>query len=193
MKRYLAAATAVLALAAVPGAWAHAHVSPPVVVAKDGQLFTVDVPNEKDNAQTTSVELTPPEGFIIDSVVPVPGWKVGIEKSGSGEEAQINRVIWSGGRLHANEAGSFPFLASADSAKSYSFTVRQTYSDGTVVDWSGPESSDTPAPVVEAKSSLGGGGTSTISWIALALGAVALLLGILALAARGRGGARELA
>ena len=32
------------------------------------------------------------------------------------------------------------------SARTLVFTVRQYYSDGSVVDWSGPESSDTPAP-----------------------------------------------
>ena len=191
MKRYLAAAAGVIALAVAPNAWAHAHVSPPVALAKEGQLFTLNVPNEKDDAQTTMVELTPPEGFSIDSVAPVEGWKVGIEKTGSGEESNINKVIWSGGTLRANETTDFPFLGSADSSKSYEFDVRQTYSDGSVVDWSGPESSDAPAPVMEAKSSLGGGGTSVVSWIALALGAIAVLIAGIALA--GRGGGRELA
>ena len=46
--------------------------------------------------------------------------------------------------------------AQPSSAKTYTFGVRQTYSDGSVVDWSGPESSDTPAPTIEASSSLGG-------------------------------------
>ena len=32
----------------------------------------------------------------------------------------------------------FQFLASTDAAKTYTFKVRQTYSDGTVVDWIGP-------------------------------------------------------
>ena len=181
MKRYLAASAAALALVAAPAAWAHAEISPAVAKAKATQAFTLNVPNEKDTARTTMVELTPPEGFRIDSVAPVPGWKVGIEKSGSGEEAQINRVLWSGGKLRANEATNFPFLAEPDSAESYSFAVRQTYSDGTVVDWSGPESSDTPAPVIEAKSSLGGGGSNTLAIVAIALGAVALVVAALGL------------
>jgi len=63
--------------------------------------------------------------------------------------------------------------------------VRQTYKDGSVVDWSGPESSDTPAPTLEAKSSLGGG-TSTIALIALVVGAIGVVLGVLALLAGGR-------
>jgi hypothetical protein len=50
-----------------------------------------------------------------------------------------------------------------------------------VVDWSGPESSDTPAPVVELKSDLGGGGSDTLAIVAIALGAVALIVAILGL------------
>lgn len=192
MKRYLAAAAGVVALAVAPNAWAHAHVSPPVALAEEGQLFTLNVPNEEDDAQTTMVELTPPEGFSIDSVAPVPGWKVELAKTGSGDESKINKVIWSGGTLRADETTDFPFLASTDSAKSYSLEVRQSYSDGSVVDWSGPEGSDAPAPVLEARSSLGGGGgTSVVSWIALALGAIAVVVAGIALL--GRGGGRELA
>jgi len=63
--------------------------------------------------------------------------------------------------------------------------VRQTYSNGKVVDWSGAESSDTPAPRVEAVSSFGGS-SSTLTIVALVVGAIGVLLGIVALATRGR-------
>ena len=46
-------------------------------------------------------------------------------------------------------------------AGTYTFQVEQTYSDGSIVDWAGSESSAAPAPTIAAKSSLGGGGTST--------------------------------
>jgi hypothetical protein len=70
--------------------------------------------------------------------------------------------------------------------------VRQTYEDGTVVDWSGPESSDTPAPTIETTSSLGGGGGSDVlSIIGIVLGALGLVAGGVALLSV-RGG-RELA
>ena len=78
----------------------------------------------------------------------------------------------------------FQFLASTDKAEQYRFAVRQTYSDGTVVDWSGPESSDAPAPVIEAKSSLGGGGSQTLAIVALALAAVGLVVATAGLLAR---------
>ena len=65
--------------------------------------------------------------------------------------------------------------------------MRQTYSDGTVVDWNGPESSDTPAPTVEALDSFGGGGgTSTIEIVALVLAIAALVVAVVALVG-GRG------
>ena len=62
------------ALALAGSAFAHAELSPAVVLAKKGQLFTLAVPTEKENAETTKVELTPPSGFSIDSFVPASGW-----------------------------------------------------------------------------------------------------------------------
>ena len=59
--------------------------------------------------------------------------------------------------------------------------MRQTYSDGSVVDWSGPESSDAPAPQVEFKSSLGGGGSSTLAIVALVVGVLALVVAVIGL------------
>jgi uncharacterized protein YcnI len=178
--------TAALAAALIvaSSAWAHAEVSPPVVKAKTSQLFTLAVPTEKEDASTTKIELTPPAGFSIDSFAPSPGWKRDVQSTGSGEETAIEKVTWSGGSVPTEEDAFFQFLASADSSKTYTFKVRQTYSDGSVVDWSGPESSDTPAPVVEAKSSLaGGGGSSTLEIVALVLGGLALVVAVVALVA----------
>jgi uncharacterized protein YcnI len=179
------ALTAVSALVAVTAALAHAHVSPPVALANESQVFTLAVPTEKEGATTTTIEMTPPSGFSIDSFVPSPGWKRTVQQTGSGEDAVVTKVTWSGGSVPTGEDSAFSFLAGPGSAGSYSFGVRQTYSDGTVVDWSGPESSDTPAPVVEATSSLGGGGSSTLAIVGVVLGAIALVVAVAALATRG--------
>jgi uncharacterized protein YcnI len=184
-------AAAVIALSLAPSAAAHAEVSPSVVLAKSSQVFTLAVPTEKEGVATTKVELTPPPGFGIDSFAPAPGWKRDVQTSGAGEEAQIQKVTWSGGRVPTDEDAIFEFIASPTSAKSYTFQVRQTYSDGSIADWSGPESSDTPAPVIDAKSSLGGGGSSTLAIVALVVGAAGVLLAALSLVSRG--GARPLA
>jgi uncharacterized protein YcnI len=185
----LAVACVALALAAT--ASAHAQVSPPFAVAKASELFTLAVPTEKEDATTAKVELTPPSGFSIDSFVPAPGWTREAQTTGSGEETEIQKVTWSGGSIPTEEATNFQFLASADEAKTYTFKVRQTYSDGTVVDWSGPESSDTPAPTIEAKSSFGGGGGSdTLAIVALAVAGLGLVVAAAALI--GRSGRRSL-
>jgi uncharacterized protein YcnI len=175
-------ATGAIALIAAASASAHARISPSVSLAKELDLYSLAVPTEK-NGFTTKVELTPPQGFTIDSFVPSPGWKRTVQQTGSGEDAVIQKVTWSGGHVPTDDDALFQFLAVADSAKTYSFGVRQTYSDGSVVDWSGSESSDTPAPTIEAKGSLGGGGSSTLSIVAIALGGIALVVAIVGLVA----------
>jgi hypothetical protein len=81
------------------------------------------------------------------------------------------------------EDAAFHFLATANESKTYEFDVRQTYSDGSIVDWNGPESSDTPAPTLEARSSFGGGSSSTLGIVAIVLAGVALLVAVVGLAA----------
>jgi uncharacterized protein YcnI len=184
-------AAAVIALSLAPSAAAHAEVSPSVVLAKSSQVFTLAVPTEKEGVATTKVELTPPAGFGIDSFAPAPGWKRDVQTTGSDEESQIEKVTWSGGHVPTDEDALFEFIGSPGSAKSYTFQVRQTYSDGSIADWNGADSSDTPAPAIDAKSSLGGGGSSTLAIVALVVGAVGVLLGALSLVSRG--GARPLA
>ena len=179
----LGALAALAALVYSGSAWAHAHVSPGTVTANESQVFTLAVPTEKENASTTSVELIPPRGFSIDSFVPSPGWKRDVQQTGSGEDATVTKVTWTGGSVPTGEDAAFSFLGGPSGSGSYTFTVRQTYSDGSVVDWSGPESSDTPAPVVKAVSSFGGG-TSALTIVALALGAVGVVLGAVALLVR---------
>ena len=182
MNRWLITSiTIVAALVFAASASAHARVSPSFALAKSGEVFTLAVPTEKENATTTKIELTPPQGFGIDSFVPSPGWKRVLQQTGSGEEAVITKVTWDGGKVPTGEDAAFSFIATPDSAKTYTFGVRQTYSDGTVVDWSGPESSDTPAPTVDAKSSFGGG-TSTLAVIALIVGGLALVVAVVAVA-----------
>jgi uncharacterized protein YcnI len=192
MKSSSGRARALVGLAAIGGgltltasAWAHAEVSPPVAKSKTTELFTLAVPTEKEGLTTTKVELTPPSGFGIDSFVPSAGWKRDVQQTGAGENTQIQRVTWRGGKTPTEEDAVFQFLATPDSSKTYRFSVRQTYSDGSVVDWSGPESSDTPAPALEAKSSLGGGSSSTLSIVAIAIAGAALVLAAASLVARG--------
>jgi uncharacterized protein YcnI len=166
------------ALAFAGSASAHAHISPAIATTED-QVYTLVVPTEKEDASTTQIEVTPPSGFSIESVAPAPGWKQEVATSGSGEETEITKVTWSGGDIPPEQAAFLSFFGSGEEAKTYAFKVRQTYSDGEVVNWAGPESADEPAPTIELESSLGGGGgNKTLEIVALAVGGVALVLAL---------------
>ena len=174
-----AAACALVAI--VPAvASAHARVSPAVSLSGKLQLYSLAVPTEKQGLTTTKIVMTVPNGFGIDSFVPPPaGWTQQVQQTGSGDSAVITKVTWTGGKTPTGEDSLFQFLAQPASATTYTFQVQQTYSDGSIVNWSGPESSASPAPTIDAESSLSGGGGSTV------LSIIALIVGLLGLAAGG--------
>ena len=130
---------------------AHARVSPPVSLAGKLQLYSLAVPTEKSNLTTSKIVMTVPDGFGIDSFVPPPpGWHQSLQQTGSGDSAVITKVTWTGGKTPTGEDSLFQFLAQPASAKTYTFQVEQTYSDGSIVNWAGPESSAAPAPTIDA-------------------------------------------
>lgn len=181
----------VAALALASSAFAHATVSPAVSLANKLQLYSLTVPTEKSGAATTKLVMTVPSGFGIDSFVPpAPPWHVQLAQAGAGDSAVITKVTLTGGRTPTGEDTLFQFLAQPSAATTYTFQVQQTYSDGSIVNWTGPESSASPAPAIDVVSSLGGSGSSTLTIIALALAVLAVLVAVLALI--GRSG-RELA
>ena len=190
----LGAATAA-ALVLASSAFAHARVSPAVSLSGQLQLYSLAIPTEKEGLTTTKIVLTVPKGFGIDSFVPAPGWTRQVQQTGSGDSAVVQKVTWTGGSVPTGEDSLFQFLAQPASSGTYTFLVEQTYSDGSIVDWSGPESAEAPAPTIEAVSSIGGSSGSTLAIIGIALGAVALIVAGAGLFLRGggSGGKRELA
>jgi uncharacterized protein YcnI len=183
-----------IALIAPALASAHARVSPAVSLSGKLQLYSLAVPTEKSNLTTSKIVMTVPDGFGIDSFAPPPpGWQQSIQQTGSGDSAVITKVTWTGGKTPTGEDSLFQFLAQPASSKTYTFQVEQTYSDGSIVNWSGPESSAAPAPTIDAKSSLGGGGVSALTIIALIFGLLGLGAGGFALVSRSGGKQRSLA
>ena len=144
----------------LPGiALAHVTVKPNEVVAGGFQTFFVQVPNEKDNASTTKVEIEFPQAFASVSFQPKPGWKrtvkmvkfdEPIEAFGEQVTEGVGTVTWSGGEIAPGEFETFYFSAGAVPEGELVFPALQTYSDGDVVRWIGPPDSDEPAPVVRA-------------------------------------------
>lgn len=183
MPRWLVSPLAVVAaLVLCASASAHPSLSPPLAEQGTSQTFTLAVPTEKEGVTTTQIELTPPEGFAIEAFVPAAGWKRTADQTGSGEDVIIRKATFTGGATPSGEAAVIQFVGHGAEAGDYEFRVRQTYSDGTVVAWTGGEGSETPAARVEVKAQIGGGSGSlaiiafVIATVALVAGAIALLL-----------------
>jgi len=187
-----ASAMMLAALVCAPAASAHARVSPAVSLSGQLQLYSLAVPTEKSGAITNKIVLTVPKNFSIDSFVPNPGWHRVLRQSGSGENAVVQKVTWTGGDVPTGEDSLFQFLGQPASPGTYTFEVQQTYSDGSIVNWNGSDSSEAPAPTIQAVSSLdgggGGGGVSVLSIVAIVIACLALAASILALVGRGDGG-----
>jgi uncharacterized protein YcnI len=179
------AVAALLAFAA--SASAHARVSPAVSLSGQLQLYSLAVPTEKSNLTTSKIVMTVPTGIGIDSFVPPPaGWHMQVASHGTGDNTVFTKVTWTGGHTPTGEDSLFQFLAQPAASKTYVFTVQQTYSDGSIVDWDGSEDSAAPAPTIQAVASMSGGGTSTLTIVALVVGAAGILFGGFALVGAGR-------
>jgi uncharacterized protein YcnI len=190
--RRLAAPVALVALAmliAPASAFAHARVSPAVSLSGELQLYSLAVPTEKANVTTTKIVMTVPSGFGIDSFAPPPpGWTMSAQQTGAGNNTVVQKVTWTGGHTPTGEDSLFQFLAQPAAPGTYTFTVAQTYSDGSIVNWSGPQSSAAPSPAITAQASLGSGDATTpLTLVALIIATLGLLAGGAALVA-GRGG-----
>ena len=81
-------------------------------------------------------------------------------------------------------------LAQPAANKTYTFGVQQTYSDGSVVNWSGRSRRTTPHRRSRRSRRSGGGGSSTSALVALVVGAIGVVLGVAALARRREARAR---
>ncbi len=139
-----AALSVLLTLAATGVAWAHVTVVPEEVPADSFQVLTVRVPTEKD-VPTTEVRVEVPEGFTISRVKPMPDWEYEFEE----EAGVVSAITWSGGEIGATEFQEFDVQGrTPEEPGEYPWRAFQTYEDGEVVEWVGPEDSEEPASVV---------------------------------------------
>lgn len=152
---------ALLGLMAGPAA-AEAHVSlhPNTLPAGSFPTLDIRVPSEEPHANTTKVDVKFPPGFIDVSTGYVPGWTVTKKtrklatpvKTDEGTVTEeVDEVIWSGGKIPPENFLDFPIsttIPDGDAGKALAFKTLQTYSNGKVVRWIGPPSTDQPAPTV---------------------------------------------
>jgi uncharacterized protein YcnI len=152
MRRTTLALTAAALLAAPAAAQAHVTIQPKEVPAGSYARLDVRVPNEREDAGTTKVELQLPDGIESASYESVPGWTVDVVRDGS---EQVDRVIFTGdGEQGIVEPGQFRDFGlsvrtpDGEAGETVTFKAVQTYEGGEVVRWIGPEESDAPAPTI---------------------------------------------
>ena len=149
--------TAIVGLMASP-AMAHVTVQPNEGIAGGFSTFFVQVPNERDDASTTKVEVQFPPAFASVGFQPVDGWEREVEMvefdepiEAFGEEVTegVGTVTWSGGRIASGEFERFAFSVGPVPEGEMEFRALQTYSSGEVVRWIGPPDSEEPAARVQ--------------------------------------------
>ncbi|NJC73583.1 YcnI family protein [Planosporangium thailandense] len=179
----VAGALATVLLAAAPAS-AHVTVNPSNAAQGGYAKLTFRVPNEKDNASTTQVEVNIPQDTPIASVSvkPLTGWTATATKSklaqpiksDDGEITEaVTKIVWKANSPDtAIQPGQFQeFDVSAGplpETDKIVFKALQTYSDGDVVRWIEEPAADGkepahPAPTLKlAKaSSVSGAATAT--------------------------------
>jgi uncharacterized protein YcnI len=168
--RRLAAVGALCALALVTLAGiASAHVTANPGTAQQGGYAKISfrVPNERDTASTTQLEVSFPTDHPIASVETraMPGWTASVQKTkldkpirtDDGEISEVvSKITWSGGKIPPGSFEDFdvsmgPLPTDTDELV---FKALQTYDNGEVVRWidTAPEGApepEHPAPVVK--------------------------------------------
>jgi uncharacterized protein YcnI len=146
---------AALSLALASPALAHVTVQPSEAPAGSFYRFVVRVPNERDDADTTKVEVQFPTNVTNASIQPKPGWNYEvkmtkldepIEVFGEEVDEVVGSVTWTGGSIAPGEFDEFGFsIRTPDAPGELEFPALQTYSGGEVVRWVGPADADEPA------------------------------------------------
>ncbi|MET9606473.1 YcnI family protein [Streptomyces sp. NPDC006512] len=154
---------------------AFAHVSVQPGDATKGGYATINfkVPNERDNASTTQLEVSFPIDQPLTSVMPqdIPGWTVSVEKSkldkpltvhGKQINEAVTKVTWSGGKIEPGKFQQFPVSVGKlpENADQMVFKAIQTYDNNEVVRWieeakEGAPEPQTPAPVLKLTAAKG--------------------------------------
>jgi uncharacterized protein len=175
-----AAASAVLVLSAP--AFAHVTVQPEGEAAQGGYaVVDFKVPNERDDASTTKVEVSFPADHPLASVMPQPidGWKAQITKSklakpltlhGRQIDEAVTKVTWTatGKGIEPGYFQKFPLSVGQlpEDTGRLVFKALQTYSNNEVVRWIEPQKEgrqepENPAPVLELTAASSGHHGST--------------------------------
>lgn len=161
-RRAAATATITGLLLTIPiAAQAHVTVNPNTAVAGTYTTLVFKVPTEKANASTIKLEIDLPADHPFTSAAyqPVPGWTATVTtvklpkpvKTDDGVVTEApTKIVWTasaGAAIKPGQFQQFPVsVGVVPNVPSVSFVAKQTYSDGSVVDWDQPTKPGQPEP-----------------------------------------------
>ena len=151
MTKLTIALAAAIALLVPAAASAHVTLQPDSAPAGGFTRLDVRVPNERDDAATTKVEVQFPTGFEHASYEPADGWDVEVARKGD----FVDTITWTAqGERSAIAPGQFRDFGlsvgvpEGEPGDALTFKALQTYAGGEVVRWIGPADGEEPAPQV---------------------------------------------
>ncbi|MEC0241043.1 DUF1775 domain-containing protein [Paenibacillus dokdonensis] len=148
-KRLPFIATAAAGLLLFSGiASAHVTVKPASSQPGAWETYTIKIPSEKEIA-TTKVTLKVPEGVELMQYQPIPDWKITTEKDSAGK---ISSITWNATAegINAGEFQQFNFVAhNPEKETDVAWNAFQYYKDGSIVEWTGDEGSESPHSITK--------------------------------------------
>ena len=139
---------------------AHVSVKPDVSQPGAWETYTMKVPVEKA-VNTTKVTLKVPEGTEFESYQPIAGWDVSLDKDAAGK---TKTVTWkaTGAGIAEGQFQQFSFVAKNPEKETEAvWDAYQYYKDGTVVEWTGDKSADTPHAITKITASAANAASET--------------------------------
>ncbi|MGG1690088.1 YcnI family protein [Heyndrickxia ginsengihumi] len=131
---------------------AHVVVTPNTSAPGAWETYTMKVPTEK-KVPTVKITLKMPDGVQLESYQPVQGWNVKLAKDSSGK---VKNITWTatGKGIGVDQFQQFSFVAAnPDKQGSAAWDAYQYYKDGSIVEWTGNEKSDTPHSITKITTS----------------------------------------
>ena len=129
----LSIAAAILLMPAA--AFAHVVVQPSQVGVGKTQVFAISVPTEKD-VPTIGVRIVLPSGLQEVAPTVKAGWQIQTKTSGTGNNAEVSEIDWTGGSIPPGQRDEFSFSAQVPGQPTtLQWKAYQTYQDGSIVSW----------------------------------------------------------
>ncbi|GMA50850.1 hypothetical protein GCM10025857_22070 [Alicyclobacillus contaminans] len=153
-----------------PMASAHVTVWPKQSTVGAWEKYTVRVPTEKE-IPTVKVVLKMPKGITFEQYEAVPGWTVAEQKDSQGQVISVTWTAIAGG-IAPGQFAEFSFIAAnPKTPEAAAWDAFQYYKDGSIVEWTGAPSSQTPHSITQILSSTSGSDSNSAAPTTNATGA----------------------